>query len=65
MVAATVVAHLNTVATSQGDEGIDPPVARIMTHLFQLFVGDSHGLIVLDVILRVKLIEKSGRWGVA
>lgn len=59
MVTASVVAHLNTVATSQGDEGFDPPVARIMAHLFQLFIGDGHLVIVLDVILFVKLIEKT------
>jgi len=58
MVASTVVAHLNTVAISQRDEDFDPPISRVITHLLQLFVGDSHMVIVLDVILHVKLIKE-------
>jgi hypothetical protein len=54
MMATSMVADLDSMFGSQGNQGLYPPIARVVPHLLKLLVDRSHMIIVLHVILRVK-----------
>lgn len=53
MVASAMVADLDAEFGRQGNQGLNPPITRVVPHLFELLFRCSHGEMILNMILSV------------
>jgi hypothetical protein len=53
MVVSVMVADFNAISGCHGNQGINPPIARVFPHLFELLFRSAHGDMILDMILHV------------
>ncbi len=53
MVASAMVSDFNAISGCHGNQCLNPPIARVFPHLFELLFRSAHEDMILDMILLV------------